>query len=92
MDHPMDRPARYSITVSGVLAERWHSWFGGMQIEPQDWRDGTPGTRLLGMVPDQAALRGLLIQLWDMGLVILSLERIEEDADQAHGGQDDDER
>jgi len=92
MDHPTDRPARYTITVSGVLAERWRSWFDGMDIEPQHSGKGAPGTRFSGMVADQAALRGLLVQLWDMGLLILSLERIEEDADQAHGGQDDDER
>lgn len=92
MDHSMDRPARYTITVSGVLTERWRRWFVGMDIEPQDSGGGTPSSRLSGVVPDQAALRGLLVQLWDMGLVILSLKRIEDDADQVYGGQDDDER
>jgi hypothetical protein len=70
----LDQPAVYAITVLGELNERWALKFGGMTIESKT--DTIPMTTLRGVIPDQAALRGMLIQLWDLGLVLMSVTYI----------------
>lgn len=75
----MDRTARgttvtiYEIEVQGCLDESWHDWFDGMTITPLEGK----GTRLVGKVPDQACLHGLLAKLRDLALPIISIKRRE---------------
>ncbi|MHB1138886.1 MAG: hypothetical protein ACYC2O_08005 [Microthrixaceae bacterium] len=61
----------YEIRVDGRLGARWAAWFDGLTLTDAD--DGT--TVLRGPVVDQAALHGLLQQLRDLGLTLLSLTR-----------------
>jgi hypothetical protein len=44
--------------------------------------DGSPVTVLNGSVLDQAALRGLLTQIWDLNLTLISVTRVEMNSEQ----------
>jgi hypothetical protein len=60
----------YRIRIQGHLDPGWQDHFWGLRIEQQE-----TGTILLsGMLPDQAALHGVLLQITRLGLVLLSLE------------------
>ena len=59
----------YRIQVKGHLAARWAARFDGMTLTPQD--DGN--TLIQGRVVDQAALHGLLAQIRDIGMPLLSV-------------------
>ena len=63
----------YEIRVKGYLEAGWLDWFEGLQI--QNLENGE--TSLIGPITDQLALRGVLDKLWDLGLTLLSLHRIE---------------
>ena len=67
---------RYEITVKGHLEEHWSEWLGGLSIT----RDAQGNSHLVGCVPDQAALHGILAQIRDLGLTLISLTRIEKEA------------
>ncbi len=64
-------PARYEIRVDGVLDGRWADWFGGLRVED----DGSQ-TVIVGPLADQPALHGLLTQIRDLGLCLISVCRI----------------
>ncbi len=69
---PTDRAPHsgwYTIRIKGRLASRWASHFDGMTLTPGD--DGT--TLIQGLVVDQAALHGLLQQVRDTGLALISV-------------------
>lgn len=63
----------YEIRVEGHLDAGWLDWFEGLQI--QNLENGE--TSLIGPITDRLALRGVLDKLWDLGLSLLSLHRIE---------------
>ncbi|MBN1641117.1 MAG: hypothetical protein JXA09_07765 [Anaerolineae bacterium] len=71
----MTEQAAYEIRVQGWIAERWSSWLGDMAIACEYGEDGRPVTIVSGVVPDQAALRGVLNQLWDLNLALISVTR-----------------
>jgi hypothetical protein len=62
----------YCIRVSGHLDDRWSDWFDGLVVQRRD--DGT--TVLIGPVTDQAALHGVLARIRDLGLPLLSVNRV----------------
>ena len=66
--------AGYEIRVEGVLDQRWTAWFEGLEITG-DYSQ----TVISGPVADQAALHGLLNRVCDLGLVIVSVRRLEPD-------------
>jgi hypothetical protein len=68
-----NEPALYEIRLKGHLADRWAGWFEGLAITLEE--DGD--TLLTGPVVDQAALHGLLKKVRDLGLPLLSVNRIE---------------
>lgn len=67
-----DKAAVYEIGLQGHLSPKWAAWFEEMQIECQD--NGL--TLLTGPVVDQAALYGLLKRIRDLGLPLVSVNRI----------------
>jgi hypothetical protein len=60
----------YRIRVQGHLDPSWQHRFEGLRIEQQE----AGVTLLVGTLPDQAALHGVLLQIIRLGLVLLSLE------------------
>ena len=68
-----DSALLYHITILGRLEEKWVDWLDGraMRIEPAD--DDIIHTLIIVLVPDQAALRGVLNKLWDLNLTLISL-------------------
>jgi hypothetical protein len=69
---PADRPAHYEIRIRGVLDRHWSSWFEGLEVSS----DAPGQTLIAGPVADQAALHGLLAKVRDLGLPLLSVQRI----------------
>ena len=63
----------YEIRVQGHLGLQWTDWFGGLTITMEDNGD----TRLTGPVVDQAALHGLLKKVRDLGMPLISVNRVE---------------
>lgn len=68
-----DEPGLYKIRIKGHLDSRWTDWFGGLTITLADNGD----TLLTGLVVDQAALHGLLRKVRDLGMPLLSVERVQ---------------
>jgi hypothetical protein len=64
----------YEIRLQGRLDSRWAARFDGMTLTIDDGC-----TLLTGPVVDQAALHGLLHQLRDIGLSLVSVARVEPD-------------
>ena len=63
---------KYEIRIEDGLDDGWTAWFDGMQITNEP--DGV--TVITGPVADQAALHGLLAKVRDLGLELLSVQRI----------------
>jgi hypothetical protein len=61
------------IRVKGRIDQRWSEWFDGLTITHSDQDE----TVLTGPVADQAALYGLMTKLRDLGLPLLSVNRVE---------------
>jgi hypothetical protein len=66
-------PGRYEIRLKGHLDNRWADWFDGLSFTHES--DGT--TILAGPVVDQAALYGLLRQVRDLGLPLVSVMQVD---------------
>ena len=70
----VEQRAAYRIEVQGAISASWAAWFEGTAIEQR------AGIITLDTVVDQAALRGLLCRLWDLNLIVMSVNRVEADA------------
>lgn len=68
-------PKIYQIKIKGHLDDRWADWFEGMTFTRAS--DGT--TILSGPVTDQAALHGILNGIRDLGLSLVSVQRVDPD-------------
>lgn len=69
-----NQPMIYQIRLKGHLGRHWTDWFDGLTITLED--DGD--TLLTGWVVDQSALHGLLKKVRDLGMPLLSVNRIKE--------------
>jgi hypothetical protein len=72
-DH--DQAGLTEIRIKGHLPDRWDNWFGGLTITLEDNGD----TLLTGPVVDQAALHGLLRKVRDLGMPLISVNRVKPD-------------
>ena len=72
----LDRLTTYQIQVPGELDESWSDWVAGMTITVESEGEDPPVTILTGTV-DQAALHGVLRQLYSVGLPLISVSRCE---------------
>ncbi len=72
-------PGAYRIRVKGVIDPEWSDWLCGMQIIGSLDETGATTSELIGEVPDQAALAGLLNTLYDMHLSLLLVQYINDD-------------
>lgn len=75
MSEPSEAACHYRITLEGYLDDCWGDWFAGLTITSRG-RNGE-FTVLTGPVADQAALRGLLNQIWDFNLALVAVERLD---------------
>jgi hypothetical protein len=72
----MNGGSYYEITVKGHIDKQWTDWFGDLSIS----HDESGFTILSGFIPDQSALHGVLAQIRDLSLVLISLTRREPSA------------
>jgi len=66
------QPEVYQIRIKGHLGHQWADRFGGLSITLEDNGD----TVLTGPVVDQAALHGLLKKVRDLGMPLLSVQKM----------------
>jgi hypothetical protein len=64
-------PVYYQIRVKGRLERRWESWFDGLRLSIDH-----ETTMLEGELSDQAALYGVLLKIRDLGVPLLSVQRL----------------
>ncbi len=62
-------PEYFEIKIKGRLDPRWSEWFAGLKVEPLEGEV----TLLSGLLPDQAALHGLLERIRDLNLTLISV-------------------
>lgn len=62
-------PEYYEIRIKGHLDQHWLDWFTGMKLTYVKGNE----TLLFGMMPDQAALHGLLERVRDLNLTLISI-------------------
>jgi hypothetical protein len=74
---PEIKPQTYKITSQGRLDDSWQHWFANFTIVCEEDSRGRALTTLTGKVSDQAALRGILIKLWDLNLSLDSVQRVD---------------
>ncbi|MBC8445621.1 MAG: hypothetical protein H8D74_00330 [Chloroflexi bacterium] len=65
----------YQIRIKGHLGHQWTDWFEGLTITLEENGE----TLLTGPVVDDAALHGLLKKVRDLGMPLLSVNRVEPD-------------
>ncbi len=66
----MEEPATYRITVQGHLAESWSDRLGSINVASIRHTTDVNQTILVGEIPDQAALFGVLNLLYDFALAL----------------------
>jgi hypothetical protein len=71
-DHRSDQPDIYQIILQGHLSGQWSDWFEGFTIT----LDQCGETILVGPVVDQAALHGVLKKIRDLGIALISVNRL----------------
>ena len=62
-------PEYYEIKIRGHLDPCWSDWFAGLKLTHLEG----DGTLLSGLLPDQAALHGLLELVRDLNLTLISV-------------------
>jgi hypothetical protein len=68
----INAPEPYEIRVGGHLSENWATRFEGLSM-----RHDPKGETVLSGSLDQAALHGTLVKIRDLGLNLISVNRIE---------------
>lgn len=67
-----NEPVVYQLRLKGHLGREWADWFEGLTITLEENGD----TLITGPVADQAALHGLLKKVRDLGMPLLSVNRM----------------
>ncbi|MCI0696196.1 hypothetical protein L0337_29860 [candidate division KSB1 bacterium] len=62
----------YEIKIKEHLDSHWSEWLGGMRLTYAE----NDETVLTGAIRDQAALYGILDKLRDLGVTLLSVQRV----------------
>lgn len=67
----------YEIRVAGHLDQRWSAWFGGLLLSYEG-----ETTLLRGPLVDEAALYGVLMKVRNLGVPLLSVNRLATDQEE----------
>jgi hypothetical protein len=78
------QPAIYQVRVKGHLGPEWAGWFEGLAITLEAGGD----TLLTGPIVDQAALHGLLKKVRDLGIPLVSVNRVSPGPADTSGGKE----
>ena len=62
----------YHIVIKEELDDRWADWFAGLMIIHSEGG----GSVLIASVVDQAELHGLIMRVRDLGLTLISVNRV----------------
>ena len=77
---PFDTPKSYELRVNGRLGRESASWFEDMTLAVDE--STTPvQTIIRGDIRDEAALYGLISRIRDLGLTLLSVQRLDSEED-----------
>ncbi len=68
---------RVEIRVEGRIDKTWSEWFEGFTLTYTEQNE----TLIIGDVPDQAALYGMITRLRDLGLTLVSVIQKDMDAE-----------
>jgi hypothetical protein len=69
----MNEPVSYEIRVAGHMSENWAARFEGLSL-----RNLPEGETVISGMLDQAALHGVFVKIRDLGLNLISVNRITE--------------
>jgi hypothetical protein len=69
----MDSMSNVNAHIEGHLNPSWIAWFEGLSLRHEE----NGQTVLTGPLADQAALHGLLMRIRDLGIPLISVNRIE---------------
>jgi hypothetical protein len=69
----IDYPVIYEIRIGSQLNSQWMGWFDGLSIKVE----ASGETLIVGPVADQAALFGLLKKVRDLGMPLISVNRVD---------------
>jgi hypothetical protein len=72
----LDHPAHYRICAQGLFEVGWLDMLSGVWVICHQPPAGKDVTRLVGEVADQAALMGVLEQLYSLGFPLLLVEYV----------------
>jgi hypothetical protein len=73
----------YEIRIQGALDPRWSAWFHGIELDIVYTSQDLPITTIRCQSSDQAQLRGILNKVWDLNLIVLSVQSCDLPATQA---------
>lgn len=68
----IDQSVIYQFRIKGHLGPEWSDWFGGMSIVMESGGDSL----VTGASVDQAQLHGVLRKIRDLGLPLISVQRV----------------
>jgi hypothetical protein len=72
----VDASSVYRIVLQGALDASWQNFVGDLRIQVRHEGARQAVTTLTGRVIDQAALMGILNFVYDLGMPLLSVERL----------------
>lgn len=78
-------PATYRIVAQGTLPAYWRDRVGGMEIIDTTEGDNLAQVTLIGVIVDQAALRGIVETLYNLHMPIIRVERLQDLGDPRGG-------
>ena len=83
----MDAGSRYRIRVGARLGPEWSARLAGLTLVVQEPAGRPVATDITGPLPDQAALMGILHQLYNAGATLLTVECLDDErgASLGHG-------
>jgi hypothetical protein len=68
----MDTPYTYRIRIQGHIDSSWSMWFDGLTVTNLTGGEA----ELVGPLPDQTALHGILARIRDLGIPLVALRRL----------------